>query len=673
MCAETVMGPGRVHKPGMIAIASLLLLSSHATAIPTPTDIETQRRAFDSARHALRNDDLASFRRLDPLLVSYPLYPYLRYEYLRGRLGSATPGEMEQFFSAYSDTPVAGQLRRAWLARLAREERWEEYLAGYTAQSNEELHCHYLNALVQTGHLDRAWQEIDGAWLSPISQPDECDAPFAAWRKAGRMTRDKVLARIDLSLEKGERGLVSYLAGFLPKNDQPWIARWQRIHRSPAAELKHLALQSDPFWSAKLFSYGIRRLSGQDGDLALRLWQQQERYGLTADQVLNTERTLALNLARQRHPQGAPLLSSVMERGASDPEVRQWRVRAALWQQDWKAVLAALEALPSDEQGMEEWQYWRARALESLGLEREAKVYYELAAGKRSFYAFLAASRAGVVPRIESIPLNVSEQGLEEFQQRPAMLRIRELIALGMQVEARREWRDAVASMDSDNLQAAAKLAHQWGWHDQAIIVLGRSDHHSDLEVRFPTPYLEEIHKAAESRGIDPAFVFAVVRQESAFGAEAKSPVGALGLMQLMPATARQTARRIKQPAPSRADLLIPAKNIRLGTAYLASLLDRYEGNRFFTLAAYNAGPHRVSRWQPEADPVPADIWVANITFKETREYVERILTYTAVYEWRLGREITPISNWLPDVPPRIIREAREGKKVLTASQTPRG
>jgi len=653
--------------------ATTLLLAPAAGA--NDTGIEEQRRAYETARLALRRGDLDGYRRMEPQVADYALYPYLRYEYLRRRLGPDSDEEVHSFLGQFPDTPVADQLRRSWLERLARAKRWDEFLADYRTDLNsDELRCRYVDALIATGATEQAWHAVDALWLSAKSQPDECNDAFAAWRKADQMTRDKVLARMELALERNQRGLVSYLSELLPKSDRKWVQRWQHMHRSPEAELKRLTAEPDPEWSSRLFVYGVRRLASQDAEAADRYWSRRAEYSLTAEQVSRAERAVALHLTMQRHVDGHRRLAALAEAGTADRDMRQWRVRGALWHQEWEQVVAAVDGLTLEEQVEEDWQYWRARALEALGRNDEAQVFYHLAAQHRSFYGFLAAARVNRAPHIVSEPLDVTAEELAAMEQLPAMRRVREFTALGMNVEARREWRDALGRMDARTLRVAAKMAHAWGWYDQAILALGRTDYLDDLEVRFPTPFRDEVESYAEKRNIDPAFVYAVMRQESAFGVQARSHVGALGLMQLMPATAKRTARSIKERAPSRAELLTAEKNIRIGTAYLSELLEKYRGNRFFALAAYNAGPQRVTRWQPHAEPIPADIWVANVTFGETREYIERILAYTAVYERRLGRTVTPVTDWLADAPPRVIREASNSEpKTDMAQVTPPG
>ncbi len=643
-----------VHKLCLFAIVA----SAFAVTTARADLRDEQRHMFQSARYALKQNDLVSYHRIEPLLRDYPLYPYLRYDYLRTRFGKVPPLEVRAFLSDYPDTPLAFQLRRAWLSHLVRRERWQDFVHDYSPDLGTTYQCHYLNALLQTGAKAEVWAAMDGLWLTGTSLPDECDATIAAWRGAGHMTREKVLARIELAMQRGQSGLVRYLTGLLPKEDKAWVQRWSRIHRSPAREIDRLKPGPAPFWTAKLFSYGVRRLAERDAEAADRRFGRHADFGLTPDQVVAAERAIAVGMALQRHPDAVERLARVAEQLPGDADVRQWRVRAALWKQDWNTVLAAVDALPPDELATEDFQYWRGRALESLGHVDAARTHFQNAASQRSYYGFLAAARLGIAPNINNVPVGVTDQALEDLRRAPAMVRVRELQAVGMNLESRREWREAIARLDEDGLQVAAKLAYEWGWFDQAILALGKTQQRHDLELRFPTPYQEEVLAAATRRGLDPAFIFAVMRQESAFGAEARSRVGALGLMQLMPATARQTARVHKLPVRSHADILKADNNIRLGTAYLSDLLERYQGNRVFALAAYNAGPRRVERWRPDHEPVPADIWVANITFSETREYVQRILTYTAIYEWRLGRDITPVDAWLPTVEPRYIREA---------------
>jgi len=220
----------------------------------------------------------------------------------------------------------------------------------------------------------------------------------------------------------------------------------------------------------------------------------------------------------------------------------------------------------------------------------------------------------------------------------PGALRARELMRLGRGRDARREWRHLTLNMEPADLKAAAGLARQWEWHDQAIFTLARSGFWDDLELRFPVEHLELVEQYAERNGLGVPWVLAVMRQESAFAEDARSHAGATGLMQLMPATARGVARRLGRKRPSRSSLMQAEHNIPLGTAYLSEVYEQLDRHPVLATAAYNAGPHRVLRWLPRHTQ-EADIWVETIPFDETRNYVKRVMAYAVIYEKRLGLE----------------------------------
>lgn len=631
---------------GAIMLGGGTIAASAGAQTETGTEpTEQQRQAFGSAKEALRQGKVDEFDKISAQLRGYPLYPYLRYEFLRPRLGRVEPREIKLFLARYADTPLAPRLRGAWLYSLAHRNEWLQYLAAYRESSSTRLQCHYANAKLRTGRTEGLWDMTRKLWLVGKSQPEACDPVFEAWHKSGNMTRDDVVERIALAMDERRMGLVYYLARFLPAADRKWIERGRTMHSRPEHELAEL--RSEPGqaeWAARLFTYGVRRIASRDPEKADRIWNaRRSEFELTPKQLARTGRAIALNLAFERHPQAAERLAQLGD--GQDASVRQWRVRAALWQQDWKEVLAALDALSGDEKQDEEWLYWRARAQEVLGQRQKAKELLASAARCRCYYGFLAAERAGLPPAIDTAPLQVDSKALAQMAANPAMVRARELLALQLDKDARREWWWATRAMDQGQLRTAAKLADRWGWHDRAILTLGRTDSLDDLELRFPTPYVEQVKQAAAKRELDTAFVYSVMRQESAFNARARSHAGALGLMQLMPATARRTARHFSRPVPRAAELLNVEQNIQLGTAHLRQLLDEYDGNLVYTMAAYNAGPHRVTRWRPKDRVVPADIWVENMPFRETRNYVKRILAYIRIYQWRLGRDLTPMSH----------------------------
>ena len=314
--------------------------------------------------------------------------------------------------------------------------------------------------------------------------------------------------------------------------------------------------------------------------------------------------------------------------------------------------------------------YWLARALEGTGEPKAAKAVYEQVAKDRSYYGFLAADRIGVDYHLTHTETPVSQPQIEQIAALDGLARVDELSALKRHIDARREWRYATRDMSPAQLKAAAKLAEQRGWHDRAIFALARTGYWDDLELRFPLEHAELVEQNARRQGIDDAWVFAVMRQESAFMNDARSHAGAMGLMQLMPATARNVARKVlRQAPPRRHELLEPDTNIALGSAYLRQVKSKLGGSMVLATAAYNAGPQRVTGWLPEKT-LPADIWIELVPFAETRGYLRRVLAYIVIYEKRMGKDPTRLAERLHPVPPDVeqIRSAQAGKPLASAS-----
>jgi soluble lytic murein transglycosylase len=295
-------------------------------------------------------------------------------------------------------------------------------------------------------------------------------------------------------------------------------------------------------------------------------------------------------------------------------------------------------------------------------------IYTELARD-RSYYGFLAADRIEGDYRLNHRSLEYSDHELRLLAAQPGAMRARELHSLGRAINARREWRMFTHGMSDQELARAAKLADGWGWHGRAIMTVARTPHLDDLEMRFPLAYRDRVLKQARAKDLDPAWMYAIVRQESAFIADARSPAGALGLMQIMPGTGRKIGRSLERPLKNREQLLDADISLEFGSTYLRNLLDQWNGHPVLAAAAYNAGPHRVERWQPAQRSVSADLWIENIPYRETREYVRRVIAYTAIYERRLGRKSVRLSERLMPIPSRATTLAHAGVAAITSSE----
>ncbi len=362
---------------------------------------------------------------------------------------------------------------------------------------------------------------------------------------------------------------------------------------------------------------------------------------------------MTLRAAQTQHRLARELLAQ-LDNERVDEKLFHERVVLALRERDWDTLLRWTEGIPPAEDAVRgPWLYWRGRALEHLGRAAEAREYFERAAQQRDFYGFSAHDRLGRPYALNHAALPDDPEARLQVLRTPGVQRAHEFFALGQYTPARREWTHVLGNMTSYQMQMAATLAHSWGWYDRALVTLNKAASYDDLVVRFPLAYREGIEKYATQRGLDPAWVFSVVRQESAFVEDARSPAGALGLMQVMPATGRETARALGMRNFTASQLTHPSTNLPIGTAYLKRMLGYFDGNMVLATAAYNAGPGNVSRWLQAGGCTEPDIWIEQIPFTETRKYVQRILYFSSIYDWRLGRDVRPIADRVAPVQPR--------------------
>ena len=613
-------------------------------------DLQSQRESFLDAEKALQSGQLAQYRKLRKQLHSYPLAPYLDLAELKRRLDKAEHNEVRLFLELHEQTPVADMLRRNWLDHLAKQKAWKAYLAFYTPQGSITRQCHRLQALINTGQQQSAWPQVRKIWLHGHSRPSACDPVFKAWENAGKRTDKLNWQRIELAMKAGEWRLARYLGKQFGNNDAVWLGRWIRIYRAPNDVLRAADYSSPHPYREKMLTHAVQRMASLDGLQAMELWQQiRDRYPFSDKQRYRTHRRIALSLERNDSAQAYRFILA-LQPGADDERLYTARKRAALLRMDWQQLLNDLGKGPQNPREATRWRYWEARALEASGRQTEAKALYAKLAAQRSYYGFLAADRINVEYHLDHHDTPVSKAARTQVRQQPGIVRALELHALERDTQARREWHYATKSMPTEQLRAAATLAEDAGWRDRAIFTLAKTKYWDDLELRFPLDHQQLVASEASQNQLDMAWIFAVIRQESAFMRDARSHAGAMGLMQLMPGTARHVARGyLKQKPPRRSALLQADTNIRLGSAYLKQLLERLDNSPVLATAAYNAGPSRVDKWLP-ARELEADIWIDLVPFNETRRYLRSVLSYTVIYEKRLGREPQRLRNRMAPV-----------------------
>lgn len=630
------------------------ILAAPALAANPEHDAQGDRERFRQAEQALSRGDSDAFRRLAAGLRSYPLHPYLEYEALRRRLSSAGSREVEAFLSRNDDTPLAARLRATWLDQLAAQRRWKDYLAFYREDADIDRRCHHLQALIETGRAEQAFARMAPVWLHGKSRPKSCDPAIEAWSAAGHRSAGMIWRRIELAMDAGQLRLVRYLARDLSAGEREWVERWIRLHGKPELAGDPAAFETAHPYREAMLGHAVQRLTRREPLEALQLWSRiGNDYPFSQEQRSEIEQLLVRHLARNEDPAAYDFMRRAALRPV-DLKAHEARMRTALMYEDWIQVLDWIGALPDSERASDRWRYWQARAVDAFAGPEAAVPLYAAVAAERSYYGFLAADRLGLDYHLAHTETPVDDAMVEAVAQIPAVRRAAELFALDRPTEARREWRWATRGLDQLDLKAAAKLASRNGWHDRAIFTLAQTGYWDDLELRFPVQHAELVAENAGRHGIDKAWIFAVMRQESAFMDNARSHAGALGLMQLMPATARHVARNLlNRKPPARREILQPDTNIALGSAYLSEVKAKLGDSAVLATAAYNAGPHRVARWLPQRT-LPADIWIELVPFEETRTYLRRVLTYTVIYEKRLGLTPTRLAQRLHPVPPTL-------------------
>ncbi len=614
-----------------------------------------QRAAF---RQALARAELGDWSGVRPhldLLRDYPLRPDLGAAWLRSTLGSGTDAEVEEFLVEYPDYSFSGDLRYRWARSLAKRRAWSRYLdlyeTSFAGTGDTELQCLALTARLRTGTSRDVPTPGMDLWMTAYSQPEECDPVFEYLSEAGFLTDEARRQRIRLALEAGQVRLARYLARPLTDADRATIDRWAKMRTDPAGRLSDPARFRNLPDAGDLVTYGFRRLARIDPPRARELWPLYGDLGISPEVALGIQRDIALAYARRFIP-GARELITDQATVDDDPIVAQWRVRLALRDLDWETTLTALDDLPQDERSRTIWTYWRARATDGTGDIEAALPLFATLAGSRDYYGFLSADRLGVPYQLGHRPTPPDEEMIESLAARPDVIRARELFMTGLYGRGRAEWQLLLERLTPAQRAQASILAHRWGWHSQAIITASANGLRDDLELRFPTPWKESFETLSIRASLDPSFAYGIARSESLFMSDVASRAGAIGLMQLMPATGKQTARLAGIRYRGTATLTDPESNIVLGTTYLGRMLERFGGNMVLATAAYNAGPHRVSAWLPKDRQLPADVWVDTVPFRETRRYVRRVLESDTVFGWRVDGELRSLSLRMPPVRP---------------------
>lgn len=611
------------------------------------TDLATQRLDFLHTEHLLAANKTAEFLEHLEKLQDYPLYPYLKAQWLKSNLDQST--QVQLFLARYRDTRYANQVRSAWLTELAKQQRWADIITNYRETDGIDNQCLFNQARLLTGEKEPALLAAKALWSAGTDLPPECDVLVEAFKRSAHFSTALVWVRFDTAMQKNHVSLAQYLKHTLSTEDQAVADFWLQLHNKPELVQSDRFITMPAHHQGALFAYAIQRMAHKEPLSATALWDARaDNIHIESDRQQQIDRILALALANNKLP-GA--YERMMHVTPADEEIQEWRVRAALLDKNWTQVASAVTSLGMLEQGKSKWQYWLARAKEALGDKDAALTIYKQLAAKADYYGFLSADVADLDYRFDDHPVLVDPQLKAKLLARDDLKIVQELKYHQREHEAQKQWWYMVKQLNKQQISVAAKIAEEWQWRQIAIFTLAKADVWDDMNLRFPIFYEQSIVDNATEQAVDPAVIFGLIRQESAFDQEAASPVGARGLMQIMPATGLQIARELKEPWTSARVLYDPTVNIKYGAFYYGKLLQQFNGHFALAAAAYNAGPHRVKSWMP-AVGMAADIWVETIPFKETRRYVSFVLSYALIYQQRLQRNGLKMRHLMQEIRP---------------------
>lgn len=631
---------------GILFSACLMATSkANAESDNVVTQREQQRKLFLQAEASLDRRRISEFEQYYEQLAEYPLRPYLTAQYLRERARTDEGERVQQFLAEHELSPLARSVRQAWLDRYMRQKNYGAFLelsaqSGNLISGRAQYQCFAVTAQLelQPESREATLRLVDKIWLSGESLPKSCDPLLKEWEEAGLRTPELVWQRVVLAGDGGRHTLIPYLQRLLPEDMQYLAEHFLRVRRNPGAIAQFKYLRGDyPQHEAQIVAYGFGRMIWREPDRALRAWQRlPEHIQLTPEQDLKIRQTFAIALSAKGHPHAAQWLVQLAPDEHNDVTLH-WLLAQWLREQDWSSIIAYIPQLPEEQRDSEQWQYWFARALLEQQRTDAAYAVFERLAQQRSYYGFLAAAHVQQPLSLSHTPLHVDDEVLRRVQQLPGVQRAYELLQLDRTLSARREWNALLEHLSATEQRALARIAHEWGWHDQSIYTLGLLQEFDAVVERFPLAFFDLHERYASAAHIDVNWALAVSRRESAFRVDARSHAGAYGLMQLLPSTAKLVERADVSPH----DLYQPARNIRLGTRYLANLQRRLDGNWILATAAYNAGIYRVVEWLP-AEGMEADRWIELIPYAETRNYVKQVVMYQQIYHALRTQEYHP-------------------------------
>ncbi|WP_104402907.1 murein transglycosylase [Vibrio penaeicida] len=621
-----------------ICMATFGLLSTFSTVAEEGSALVQQRLKYEQAQNLLDARKVDDYHAMRSDIADYVLTPYTDYRAFLVNIGERNIDEVSYFQKQFYTLPFSKRIRAAYLDGLAKENDWKTiYRYQLTEPRGETYRCYYYYSQLKHGDKAAAFAGAEKLWLSGKSVVSACDDLFDAWEKAGNRSDEKILDRMVLAYEARQGRMVTYLKK-LPdgKKAKAEAEKISKLYQNPKGIGKFAKRSYVTPRNRKLAWHGYRKLVRTDTKEAVKQLdlvvsgqkltsdQRQQLSDYTAFRLINTDSSELI--AWRDKAISTTKNSDLLER----------RIRLALQHADWKGVEKWIDKLPSAKKEDLRWQYWLARAEIAQGRNQVGEKRLESMLGQRHFYSVVAAQTLGTPINYEISKSEPDANLTKKYQK--TLDRVHELIVLDKISAAKSEWQWLLQRSSKEEKQALAHYAAMQKWSHLTVKASIAAKAWDEIHLRFPIAHRWWFEFYGDKYNIEPITLMSLARQESALDVQARSPVGARGIMQIMPATAKYTARKFGIPYKVPSELHDVKKNIEIGSQYLSYLLDQYDGNRIYALAAYNAGPHRVKRWRKNSDQkLDVFAFIEAIPFRETRGYVQNILMFESYYRFLSG------------------------------------
>lgn len=549
------------------------------------------------------------------------------YTFWSENLPAAATPEFLSFIEANS--PLSNKLRNKWLYYLASLHNWPTFSQYYRPGNDLTLACDAQIALFRQDQAEKALEFAKPLWLQGTSQPPACNQLFQMLLAHKDFDEDLIGQRIALALDKKNVPLAQYLLLQYKKPRLQAIKTLQAIYQRPAniLNLQPGELQDE------FYLYGLKRSISTNFNEATSLWNNKKtRQILHESQQQSFLITLTIWKAMRNSEDTAAWFAKIKPAYYTDV-LLEWQIRYALKTQQWNRVEQLIGFYK--DKGNPCWQYWLARAKAAQGQKEAAHALYEVLAKTRNYYGFLASMQLGIAPSFENESPVTNPGILKPYQ--PLIDKVTDFYTNKKTLEASRLLNDFISELPKEDSSALVYWIDQHlQWHGKSVYLSNNEILNNQLSLRFPLAYKSTVNNFANNYALPQAFVYAIIRQESAFRDDVVSPAGARGLMQLMPATANMVAKREKIGFSDNNQLFISQKNINLGVAYLSQLSKRFGKHPVLMAAAYNAGPRQLQYWLKNHPPKKMDIWIETLPWQETRNYLKNVVAFYTVYQYRM-------------------------------------